>query len=149
MTKMINKKRPLILFFGFAAFLLLMFANMGVKSYKIQPPTFYCNDPNPYTSTLNCTYCHSSFTAFHDSTNFILQIGTDTQSLSEVISGVTTYTPGVKYFLRMNATSPSAVHGFEITAVDSTNDVNPGQGLEVTNFAILNSVTTALIPAAQ
>ena len=144
MIKMNYSKRPLVLIFGFVAFLLVLFSSTNVKSYKVQPPAYYCNDPNPFQSALNCTFCHSSFPAFHDSTNFILQMGTDTQSLAEVISGATTYTPGVLYFMRMTATSPAAVHGFELTAVDSTNDAATGDGLEVTNFAILNPVTTAL-----
>ncbi len=139
------KKRPLILFLSFTAFLLVLFSTTDLKSHKVQPPGYYCDDPNPYQSPLNCTFCHSSFTAFHDSTNFILQMGTDTQSLTEVFSGVTTYTPGVKYFLRMIATSPSAVHGFELTAVDSTMDATAGEGVEVTNFAILNPINTSLI----
>ena len=142
---MIDNKRPVILFFAFVAFLLILFSTTNLKSYKVEPPGFYCNDPNPYQSPLNCTFCHSSFPAFHDSTNFILQMGTDTLSLSNVVSGATTYTPGVKYFLRMIATSPSAVHGFELTAVDSTRDSLTGQGVEVTNFAILNPLNTSLL----
>jgi hypothetical protein len=145
MSKMTTPKRPLIVFFAFAAFLLILFSSTNVKSYKAGPPAYYCNDPNPYNPTLNCTYCHSSFTAFHDSTNFIFQMGTDTQSLTEVFSGVTTYTPGVKYFLRMIATSPAAVHGFELTAEDTTRDATPTEGTEVTNFAILNPVNTILL----
>jgi hypothetical protein len=144
MIKMSYSKRPLVLFLGFVAFLLVLFSSTNVKSYKVQPPAYYCNDPNPYGPPLNCTFCHSSFSAFHDSTNFILQMGTDTQSLTEVITGTTKYTPGVTYFMRMIATSPAAVHGFELTAVDTTNDATATEGQEVTNFAILNPVTTAL-----
>jgi hypothetical protein len=145
MNKMNYLKRPLVLFFGFTAFIAMIFCTTHVKSYITQPPAFYCNDPNPYEVTLNCTYCHSSFTAFHDSTNFILQIGTDTQSLSQVISGSTTYIPGVTYFLRLSTSSPAAIHGFELTAVDSTKGTTIGSGAAVTNFGILNSTNTALL----
>jgi len=135
-----NTKRLLALAFGFTTFLLVLFSSTHVSSYKIQPPAFYCNDPNPFQATINCTFCHSSFPAFHDTNTFVLQMGTDTQSLANVVSGVTTYTPGVMYFLRMNATTNSAIHGFEITADDTTNT-----GTNVTNFNILDAVTTSLV----
>ena len=137
---MYTPKRPFVLFFTAAAFCVILFSSTTVRSYKTVPPAYYANDPNPFQSTLNCTFCHSSFTAFHDSTNFILQMGTDSQSLSEVTSGVTTYTPGVKYFMRISTASPSAIHGFELTADDTTN-----VGTGVTNFAILDPSTTSLI----
>ena len=139
MIKMNYSKRPLILIFSLVAFLLVLFSITNVKSYKVQPPAYYCNDPNPFQSTVSCTYCHSSFTAFHDSTNFNLLMGTDSQSLSPVTTGVTTYIPGMTYYMRVFTSSPSAVHGFELTADDTANT-----GTEVTNFAVLDPTNTAL-----
>jgi len=133
---MTKKKRPFILFFALAVFMFILLLNTALKSNRAQPPVFYANNP---PINLNCAFCHSC-TPSTDSSNFVLQMGADTSSLSEVISGVTTYTPGVIYYLRLTGTQPSANYGFELTAEDTTNT-----GTTVTNFAILNSANTTLL----
>ena len=129
------KKRPLIVFFAFVAFAVVLLSHSILISEKVQPPAFYANNP---PLSLNCASCHACVPS-HDSTNFVLEMGTDTSSLTEIISGVTTYTPGTQYFLRMNATFPSADYGFELTAEDSANS-----GGGVSSFAVINPVNTAL-----
>ena len=133
------RKRPLVVIFAFAAFTLILFSNLNLRSNKVQPPAFYCNDPNPFVGVQNCSFCHNGVPSY-DSTNFILQMGTDSSSMSNVLSGVTTYTPGTQYFMRVKGTTPSPVYGFELTADDTSNT-----GTDVTNFAILNPTNTSLL----
>ena len=136
---MSNKKRSLILAFAFVAFLLFLLSNTNLKSNKVQPPAYYANNP---PQSMNCSFCHNGILSM-DSTNFILQMGTDTLSLTNVTSGLTTYKPGMQYFMRVKATVPSPVYGFELTAEDSANN-----GTDVTNFSVLNPANTSLIAVA-
>ena len=129
------RKRPLVVFFAFAAFALILFSNTFLRSERVNPPAFYANNP---PLNLNCASCHACVPS-HDSTNFVLEMGLDTSSLTEVISGITTYTPGVLYYLRINATKPSSDYGFELTAEDSANS-----GTAVTSFTVLNSANTII-----
>ena len=132
-------KRPLVIFLSVASFVLFLFCNMNLRSNKVQPPAYYANEPNPFGPIQNCSFCHNGVPST-DSTNFILQMGTDSSALTNVVGGATTYTPGLQYFLRVRGTVASPVYGFELTALDSTNTSG-----SVTNFAILNPVNTVLV----
>ena len=129
------KKRPVILMFAFVVFAAVMLSHTFLISERVQPPAFYANNP---PLSLNCASCHACVPS-GDSTNFVLEMGLDSSNMTEIISGVTTYTPGTKYFMRMNATKPSSVYGFELTAEDSANSE-----AGVSSFAVINSVNTAL-----
>ncbi len=137
--EMTTTKRPLVIFLTVAAFVLFLFCNTGLRSNKVQPPAYYANEPTPFGPPQNCSFCHNGVPST-DSTNFILQMGTDSSAMTNVVGGVSTYQPGQQYFLRVRGTVPSAVYGFELTALDSANTAG-----SVTNFAILNAANTALV----
>ncbi|HWB62384.1 MAG TPA: choice-of-anchor V domain-containing protein, partial [Chitinophagales bacterium] len=125
--------------FAMGAFLAtsaFIFSGSQVRSSLSQPPATYTNDP-PFNQS--CVICHACVPS-HDSTNFVLQMGADTTSLADVISGGTTYTPGATYFMRITGNVASSTYGFELTATDSAHALQSG----VTDFTVLNATTTSL-----
>jgi len=129
--------RRILLAFSVSFFLFLMVCKTSVHSTSLRPPAGYANNP---PVSVNCAYCHTS-TPSHDTTNFIFKIGTDTNNLSEIISGVTHYTPGQTYVIRLTGTRTSVAYGFELTAEDT---LNGGYNV-VDNFAVIDTLNTATI----
>ena len=135
-----KQRKPLIvLLFAMVTLFTILFSSRDLNSLQLQPPTGFANNPpGPFnTGPLSCVYCHTGV-PHHDSTNFILQMGVDTASLTTVISGVTTYTPGKQYLMRITGTRSSVIYGFELTAEDSSHN-----GSAVGNFALLDTVNTS------
>jgi Reeler domain/Secretion system C-terminal sorting domain len=106
-----------------------------LKSNSPQPPANYANNP---PDNLNCTYCHTGV-PIHDSTNFVLSIGTDTSNFTTLTSG-TTYQLNQVYYLRMQANKVHPRYGFELTAQDASNS-----GTDIGSFTVLNNSNTSFV----
>jgi hypothetical protein len=124
-------------------------------SSKIQfPVPGVCGDPTSQPiPDLTCsntalagqgTPCHGGSNQAVTSSNLLLQIGTDSNSLS-LLNSSFNYVPGTNYFVSFSVIAPGWVSGFELTALNPSNSMAGSFATTNTTEHLSGSATTSYI----
>jgi len=114
-----------------------------VNSKIVFPAPGYCGDPSGIPAYVTCASsgCHGGSPQAVNSSNLTLLIGTDTNSLV-TLDSTFKYVPNTPYYISFQVLAPGYVWGFEMTALDLSNNMAGA-------FTVLNTTTTHLSPAGR